>query len=105
MIMRRKRKLSPQSRTILAAMLDRRSEWSHGYDLSQETGVSSGTIYPLLMRLEEGGFLETQWLEPSESGRPPRHAYRLTEAGAELARCNPPEDIAPSVRRSRGTAS
>ena len=103
--MRKKRKLSNQSCTVLATMLDRGSEWSHGYDLSQETGVRSGTLYPLLIRLEERGFLEARWLEPSESGRPPRHAYRLTKAGAELARLNPPGEIARSVRDGRRTAS
>jgi DNA-binding PadR family transcriptional regulator len=83
--------LSPHARTILAALLDAGGRWSHGYDLAQRAGVKSGTLYPLLIRLEAQGFLEAEWQPPSERGRPPRHAYRLTESGEELARANPPE--------------
>ncbi|MEO0425585.1 MAG: PadR family transcriptional regulator [Pseudomonadota bacterium] len=89
--MARKRKLSEKARLVLAVMLRSAGRWSHGYDLSKETGVRSGTLYPLLLRLEEQGYLEAQWQEATERGRPPRHAYRLTDAGVELARQNPPE--------------
>ena len=60
--------------------------WSHGYDLARGTNIKSGTLYPLLIRLAEQGYLEAEWQPPAEAGRPPRHAYRLTAAGAELAR-------------------
>jgi DNA-binding PadR family transcriptional regulator len=42
------------------------------------------------MRLEAQDYLEAEWQEPAEAGRPPRHAYRLTAAGQDLARANPP---------------
>ncbi|RGP41080.1 hypothetical protein BPTFM16_01376 [Altererythrobacter insulae] len=45
------------------------------------TGLKSGTLYPILARCAERGLLESQWLEPSEQGRPPRHAYRITATG------------------------
>jgi len=61
-------------------------EWRHGYDLMKATGLLSGTLYPLLMRMTEQGLVEAQWLEPAQSGRPPRHAYRLTAKGASAAR-------------------
>lgn len=64
--------------------------WSHGYALARQAGIQSGTLYPLLIRLEGQGYLEARWEEPSEPGRPPRHAYRLTAAGVQLARNNPP---------------
>ncbi|NKB15703.1 MAG: PadR family transcriptional regulator [Sphingomonadales bacterium] len=103
--MLRNRKLSNPSRIILAAMLGRRSEWPHGYELSKATGVGFGTLYPLLMRLEERGFLEARWLESSDGGRPPRHAYRLTNAGVELARVNPPDETRRPASNAIGMTS
>ena len=85
------RTLSPKARLILAALLDARSVWSHGYELARLADVKSGTLYPLLIRLEEQGFLEAEWQQPQASGRPPRHAYRLTPSGVQLAHNNPPE--------------
>lgn len=77
---------SRQTRTLLAAFLDRSGIWRHGYDLSKETGLRSGTLYPLLMRLREQGLLESRWQEAERPGLPPRHVYRLTASGLALAR-------------------
>ena len=77
---------SRQTRALLAALLERSGTWRHGYDLSKETGLRSGTLYPLLMRLSEQGLLEQRWQEPERPGLPPRHVYRLTAAGVALAR-------------------
>jgi PadR family transcriptional regulator len=76
---------SPQTLRLLAALLGRPAEWRHGYDLSKETGLKSGTLYPILMRLERQGWLETEWQDAGTAGRPPRHLYRLTSAGVESA--------------------
>lgn len=70
---------------MLAILADAGERWSHGYDLCRATGVKSGTLYPLLIRLEAQGYLEAVWQPPAEPGRPSRHAYRLTAAGRELA--------------------
>ncbi|WP_317128310.1 PadR family transcriptional regulator [Sphingomonas baiyangensis] len=78
--------------------------WSHGYELARIAGVKSGTLYPLLIRLEAQGHLEAQWQEPAEPGRPPRHAYRLTASGLRLARDNPPAP-APSPVGARAKAA
>jgi DNA-binding PadR family transcriptional regulator len=77
---------SRQTRALLASFLDHSGTWRHGYDLSKETGLRSGTLYPLLMRLSEQGLLEARWQEAERPGLPPRHAYRLTAAGLALAR-------------------
>ncbi len=84
--MERKRKPSPQAKTLLAALLTEPSAWRHGYDLSRETGLASGTLYPLLARLQSAGLLEAQWRDAPETGRPPRHVYRLTAEGRAAAR-------------------
>lgn len=83
--MARNRQPSRQMRLILASLSERRGEWRHGYDLMKETGLSSGTLYPLLMRMTDSGLVEAEWREPAQVGRPPRHVYRLTSTGFALA--------------------
>ena len=79
-------RISPQSLSIMEALLVRPSHWHHGYALSQVTGIASGTLYPILMRLEKLRWLETRWEPPGKAGRPPRHLYRLTPNGRAWAR-------------------
>ena len=77
---------SPQTLSVLALLLESPRSWHYGYALSQLTGLKSGTLYPILLRLADQGWLETRWAEPEQPGRPPRHTYRLTGAGAKTAR-------------------
>jgi DNA-binding PadR family transcriptional regulator len=84
-----KLRLSPQTLLVLDAFLDRAEDWKYGYDLSRETGLKSGTLYPILMRMAERKLLETEW-EQGEPGRPPRHMYRFTPDGLRFARTNTP---------------
>ena len=61
----------------------------HGFDILDDTGLESGTVYPILRRLEDAGCVRSRW-EPAErahaEGRPPRRYYELTGAGAEALR-------------------
>jgi DNA-binding PadR family transcriptional regulator len=77
---------SRQTRLLLAALLERPRVWRHGYELAKQTGLKSGTLYPLLMRLGEQGLLSARWAESDQPGKPPRHLYRPTVAGLALAR-------------------
>ncbi|MFV2011926.1 MULTISPECIES: PadR family transcriptional regulator [unclassified Micromonospora] len=77
---------SQQTLRIFACFLAAPDDWRYGYQLSKETGLASGSLYPILMRLTEQRLLEAQWREPASPGRPPRHVYRLTTDGAALAR-------------------
>jgi len=77
---------SRQTLDLLETLLLHPSQWRHGYALSQETGLASGTLYPILMRLEKTGWLETHWEDVPIAGRPPRHLYRLSGSGREWAR-------------------
>ena len=99
--MTRTRALSHHARMVLAALLKARAGWSHGYELARLAGVKSGTLYPLLIRLEAQGYLEAEWQQPAEGGRPPRHAYRLTVTGVQLARENPPGQPSSAGPRAR----
>jgi PadR family transcriptional regulator len=83
--MPRRRNISPQTQALLATLLATPRAWRHGYELAQSTRLKSGTLYPLLIRLREQGLLESRWEQAEERGRPPRHAYRLTPNGIEIA--------------------
>lgn len=78
-------RVSPQTLDLLEMFLARPAKWRYGYDLSRETELKSGTLYPILMRLAQHRWLETRW-ETVEQGTPPRHMYRLTRNGLDIAR-------------------
>jgi len=82
-----KLRLSPQTLLVLDAFLEQVEDWKYGYDLSRITGLKSGTLYPILMRMAERNLLETQW-ETGEPGKPARHMYRFTPDGLRFARAN-----------------
>lgn len=85
-LMARRPNVSRQTRVLLAVLVEQPRAWRHGYELSKDTGLKSGTLYPLLMRLCDQGFLDSRWKEPEKPGRPPRHVYRLTASGQVLVR-------------------
>lgn len=103
--MSRKPNSSRQTRTLLAMFLDRSQTWRHGYDLSKETGLKSGTLYPVLMRLSEQGLLESHWQDPERPGLPPRHVYRLTSSGLALAREQAQSEVAAVVGDPAGAVA
>lgn len=84
--MTRIRRSSGQTLALLQALMDEPRKWHHGYELSKATELLSGTLYPILMRLSDRGFLEHKWEETPEAGRPPRHVYRLTAKGIAHSR-------------------
>ncbi len=79
--MKRNRPPSRQTLSALEFLAQAPTQWRYGLEIARGTGLKSGSLYPLLQRCDERGLLESQWLEPSEPGRPPRHAYRITSAG------------------------
>ena len=84
--MTRDRKCSDQTLALLTALAEQPRVWRHGYDLSSDTGLKSGTLYPILMRLSDRGLLDSKWTPHDRAGRPPRHMYRLTAQGIAFAR-------------------
>ncbi|MEM9654352.1 MAG: helix-turn-helix transcriptional regulator [Actinomycetota bacterium] len=60
----------------------------YGFTLIDRTGLQPGTLYPILARLEEYGWLVSWWedVDPAHTGRPRRRYYRLSDGGVDLAR-------------------
>ncbi|MGH7471577.1 MAG: PadR family transcriptional regulator [Longimicrobiales bacterium] len=56
---------------------------AYGFDLMRATGLPSGTVYPLLRRLEAAGLVRSEWedIDAEREGRPRRRYYALTAAG------------------------
>jgi PadR family transcriptional regulator PadR len=71
---------------VLRALLEDPAEPRYGYDLMKAAGLKSGTLYPLLGRLEDEKLVTSAWETPGQDGQRPRKYYRLTAVGAEVAR-------------------
>jgi PadR family transcriptional regulator len=78
-------RMTPETQLLLERFIESPASWRYGYELSRETGLKSGTLYPILMRLKKYKLLEARWVTAGD-GVPPRHTYRLTPSGLELAR-------------------
>jgi PadR family transcriptional regulator, regulatory protein PadR len=71
---------------VLQALLDGHQ---HGFDIMAATGLPSGTVYPILRRLDGDGVVRSRWEKEGvarREQRPPRRQYELTSGGATLAR-------------------
>jgi PadR family transcriptional regulator PadR len=73
---------------ILAALLAEPDTDRYGLELMQATGLASGSLYPILHRLQGAGWVEARWerIDPAAEGRPARRFYRLTADGVVNAR-------------------
>jgi PadR family transcriptional regulator PadR len=82
-------RMTLQTQLVLRAMLTDPAGEHYGLQLRDETGLPSGTIYPILARLERCGWVASNWEDPVQhiaEGRPRRRYYQLTGEGAERAR-------------------
>jgi PadR family transcriptional regulator, regulatory protein PadR len=100
--MARRSGFSTQTLSILASLEADPAAWQHGYLLAQQTGLRSGTLYPILIRLAERGLVEACWEDGQPAGRPRRHLYRLSSDGLAAARAALAEAI--SEQRPRVVA-
>lgn len=98
--MTRVRRPSPQTMAVLGALAAEPTAWRYGYELGLEVGLKAGSLYPILMRLTDRGLLEASWETDPPVGRPPRHLYRLTTRGLQLA-TEPAPTPNPGQRRPR----
>jgi len=82
-------RVSPSTHQVLAALLgDPGADRWFALDLCRRTGLSSGTVARILLRMEQLGWVESRWehrAEASSLGRPRRRFYRLTGTGRRVA--------------------
>ena len=87
---------------VLRALLEEPGAERYGLEIGDTAGLPSGTIHPILARLERLGWVQSRWedIEPRAAGRPARRYYRLTTDGIELAR----QGLARAYRPRTGVA-
>jgi PadR family transcriptional regulator PadR len=81
-------RMTLQTQLVLRAMLAEPAATRYGLELCDLTGLPSGTVYPIVARLEQCGWLASSWEDPARhvaAGRPRRRYYRLTAEGAAAA--------------------
>jgi PadR family transcriptional regulator, regulatory protein PadR len=73
---------------VLRALLADPAQELYGVEIGHAAGLPSGTVHPILARIEGVGWLTSRWedIDPRAEGRPARRYYRLTPEGMELAR-------------------
>src|SRR4051812_15457486 len=73
---------------VVEALLDQPERELYGMQIGEAAGLRSGTVHPILARLEAYGWLASRWedIDVSAEGRPARRYYRLTADGAQAAR-------------------
>lgn len=88
---------------VLSVLLDRAEAEFYGLEIGDAAGLPSGTVHPILARLEGVGWLESRWedVDPRSAGRPARRYYRLTGEGVTHAR----DALARSYRGRRPSPS
>lgn len=80
-------RMSGPTLKLLKVLLEHPKEAMSGAQISRITSVGSGTLYPLLQRLEAAGWIVGDWekVNPSEVGRPKRRLYKFTRSGQAAA--------------------
>jgi len=80
-------RVSLQTLRVLEAFLESPTDEQSGADVQKRSGVASGTLYPILLRLESAGWFVSRWeaIDPVTAGRPRRRLYRLTPSGLARA--------------------
>src|ERR1700680_4667131 len=81
-------RLSERGLRVFSFLTDHPQVSRSGAEIGKATSTGSGTLYPLLWRLEAAGWLTSQWedVDPRKVGRPRRRLYRLTGVGQRRAR-------------------
>ena len=80
-------RMSLQTLRVLDAFLESPTDELSGADVQRRSHLASGTLYPILLRLESAGWFVSRWeaIDPASAGRPRRRLYRLTPTGLARA--------------------
>ena len=87
---------------VLRAMLEDVNAERYGIEIADLAQLATGTVHPILARLERLGWLKSRWedVDPRTEGRAARRYYRLTASGAEQARNALARAYRPPTRRA-----
>jgi PadR family transcriptional regulator, regulatory protein PadR len=79
--------ITPKLAAVLRVFLEDQDRDRYGFELMRLTGQPSGTLYPILAKLESAGWIigGHEQIDPKVEGRPPRRFYRITPVAARLA--------------------
>lgn len=90
-------RMTLSTQLVLQVLLEEPTRELYGLQICGTAGLPSGTIHPILARLEKINWLDSRWeeVDPSEQGRPRRRYYRL----------NPNSIAAVRAALARATAS
>jgi len=93
-------RLSAQTIKVLGTLMSCPSDELSGAEIGKRTKLASGTLYPILFRLEEVGWLQSRWEagNPAVLGRPRRRFYRVTVEGAKSVQ-EVVRDLTPAMGR------
>jgi PadR family transcriptional regulator PadR len=78
-------RMTPQTIAVLRALLEDPTTPRYGLDIARQAGLKTGTLHPILRRLQQAGLIESFWEDPADhedEGRPRRRYYRFTGHGA-----------------------
>jgi len=78
-------RITPATIDVLGCLLAADGD-TWGLNVIRDSGRPAGTVYPLLERLERGGWVESEWDDDAARSGPRRRMYRLTSDGASAAR-------------------
>jgi PadR family transcriptional regulator len=80
--------LTPKMARVLKIFLEDPDQPRYGFEIMRLTGLASGSLYPMLARLEKAGWLTRgkENIDPRAEGRPPRLHYTITETAVIAAR-------------------
>lgn len=85
--MSRPPRMTIPTQLVLSELLMDPTRERYGLEIGRAAGLASGTVHPILARLEAIGWVESRWedVDPRAASRPARRYYRLTDAGAQAA--------------------
>jgi PadR family transcriptional regulator, regulatory protein PadR len=85
---RKPRRISDETAAVLSLFVQEPRVARYGLEIVERSGIPSGSLYPILVRLEGRGILEGQWedIDEAQAGRRRRRYHRITGGGLEYAR-------------------
>lgn len=81
--MKKDPRLTMTTMKVLGAFCEDPNAEMSGREIGAKVKLPSGTVYPILLRMQDAEWLTSQWedIDPKEEGRPRRRFYKMTALG------------------------